>query len=352
MIDWRKSMEQTYEFYEVDPRTWKDTKPLDDITLCNIDRDSSSATLGSATIDCTEPKDECYVRVYLVATQNGYTHREALGTFLIQTPAEGFDGKKTNISLDAYTPLIELKSNNPPIGYSLLEGESIMDKASILCRENMRAPVVPTSTDDKLRSDLVANLNDNWLSFIIYLIANAKYTISLDELGRVLFAPVQDIAALRPVWTYDDGNSSILFPDIIDERDLFNIPNVVEVVYSTGTSYLRSRVVNSDTNSPVSTVNRGREVLYRDTNPSIIGNPTQEMIDEYAIQLLKDLSRLKHTITYKHGYCPVRIDDCVLLDYKRAGLNNVKAKVISQHISCKTGCEVEETAVYTTNLWR
>jgi hypothetical protein len=44
--------------------------------------------------------------------------------------------------------------------------------------------------------------------------------------------------------------------------------------------------------------------------------------------------------------------DCVILDYKRAGLVNVKAKVISQSISCVTGCPVEETAIYTTKLWR
>lgn len=98
MIDWRKPMKQTYEFYEVDPISWKDTKKLDDIISCNIDRDSSSSTLGSATIDCSNPKDECYIRVYLIATQGGYTHREALGTFLVQSPSEGFDGKKKNIS--------------------------------------------------------------------------------------------------------------------------------------------------------------------------------------------------------------------------------------------------------------
>ncbi len=27
-IDWSDSMEQTFEYYEVDPISWKDTKPL------------------------------------------------------------------------------------------------------------------------------------------------------------------------------------------------------------------------------------------------------------------------------------------------------------------------------------
>ena len=48
----------------------------------------------------------------------------------------------------------------------------------------------------------------------------------------------------------------------------------------------------------------------------------------------------------------VRIGDCILFNYKRAGITNVKAKVISQSISCITGCMVEEAAMYTTKLWR
>lgn len=352
MIDWLSSMQQTYEFYEVDPWTWKDARLINTVTQCNINRDSSNETLGSATIDSTEALDECYVRIYLVVIQNGLTEKVPLGTFLVQTPSISFDGKVKTISMDAYTPLIELKDSMPPMGYSLLKDSEIMSIASRLCTEHMRAPVVEAKTGDALYTDFVANLDDTWLSFLTDLIANAKYEFVLDELGRVLFSPIQDTASLQHVWTYDDSNSSILYPDITDDRDLYGIPNVVEVIYSTDASYMFSRIVNDDPNSPVSTLSRGREVIYRDTKPSIVGEPNQEMVDNYAKRLLRNLSCLEHKITYKHGYCPVRIGDCVMLNYRRAGLNYVKAKVISQSIKCEIGCPVEETAVYTTKLWR
>lgn len=363
MIDWRKSMEQSFAFYVVDPATWKDDRQLENVKSCTINRDASNATLGSATIDCTETLEECYVRVYLIARQNGVTERVPLGTFLIQTPGMGFDGKAPSFSLDAYTPLIELKGSLPPIGYTLLgkkpdeedkeyEAVRIMDVASSLCRENMRAPVIAASSDKTLESNFVSNLSDTWLTFVTDLIANAKYRLGLDELGRVIFEPQQDMGALQSVWTYEDNEVSILYPSISNKRDLYGIPNVVEVVYSTGSGCISSRIVNDDPNSPVSTVNRGREVVYRDSNPSFSGIPDQDMIDAYAVQLLRNLSCLEHTITYSHGYCPVRINDCVTLNYRAAGLVNVKAKVISQSISCATSCKVEETAVYTTKLWR
>lgn len=151
--------------------------------------------------------------------------------------------------------------------------------------------------------------------------------------------------------TFDDSNSSILYPDISMDHDLYGLPNVVEVIYSNGTEHYQSRVVNNDENSPISTINRGREIIYRDTNPRISGQPTKEQIDAYAKRLLKALSSIEYTITFKHGYCGVRLGDCIRLNYARAGINNVKAKIISQSIKCEPGCSVKEKAVFTTRLW-
>lgn len=352
MPDWTQSMQQTFEYYTVDPATWKDMKLLNNVKSCSISRDADAETLGSATIDVTESVGECYVRAYLVTIQNGITEKHPLGTFLVQTPASSFDGKIRNVSMDAYTPLLELKESLPPIGYSVLKEENIMSIAYRLVRENARAPVVETSCDTSLHYDFVANSEDTWITFIRDLIANAKYHFALDELGRILFSPKQDTASLQPVWTFDDSNSSILYPEISMDHDLYGIPNVVQVVYSKGVDIHYSEVVNDDPNSPISTVNRGRRIVHRVTNPDLNGDPTYRQIDEYAEQLLKELSTIEYTVSYTHGYCPVRLGDCVRLNYSRAGITDIKARVISQSIKCEPGCPVNEKAVFTTKLWR
>lgn len=351
-IDWTKPMQQTYEYYIVDPDSWTDKTQIKDVISCNISRDSEAETLGSATIDIKESVGEKYVRAYLIAVQNGFRHKEPLGTVLVQTPSTSFDGKKTNISMDAYTPLLELKENPPPLGYSILKGENIMESVYRITRENMRAPVVRANSDELLKNDFVANTSDTWLTFLYDLAANAKFDIGLDEMGRVIFIPIQDTASLQPVHTYNDDNSSILYPDIDMEHDLYGIPNVVEVIYSSGAEYYYARVVNDDSNSPTSTVSRGREITYRVTDPDMNGNATQEEIQLYAERLLRELSTLEYTISYTHGYCPVRIGDCVRLNYERAGLVDIKAKVISQSIKCEPGTPVTEKARFTLKLWR
>lgn len=352
MADWLASMQQTFEYYVVDPATWKDTTQINTVKSCTIKRDSEAETLGSATIETTESLGECYIRIYLVTIQNGFKERHCLGTFFIQTPAGSFNGRSQQVSADAYTPLLELKETPPPLGYSIFKGNNVMDIAYQITRERVRAPVVKTTNSEVLSTDFSANTNDTWLTFLTDLIANAKYEFALDELGRILFTPKQDTASLQPIWTYTDDTSSILYPEMSVDHDLYGIPNVVEVVYSRGTGYDFARVVNDDSNSLTSTIKRGREIVHRVTDPDLVGDPTQSQLNDYANQLLRELSSLEYTITYTHGYCPVRLGDCVRLNYSRSNLKDVKARVVSQTIKCVPGCPVTEKAVFTEKLWR
>lgn len=352
MANWNHSMQQTFEYYTVNPVTWKDVRRIQNVRDSKITWDLETDTLGSLIINVDEKVDECYVRIYLVTIQNNIKERHPLGTFLVQTPSYTFDGKSLSYSLDAYTPLLELKEKQPPIGYAIMEGQNIMDIAYRLIRENVRAPIVQTENEDTLYYDFVANTDDTWITFIKDLIANAKYELGLDELGRIIFNPIQPASAMQPRWTFDDDNSSILHPVLDVSQDLYGIPNAVEVIFSNNKAYEYAKVVNDDPASITSTVNRGREIVHRVLNPTVLVNPTVEQLRDHGKQVLKELSCLEYRITYTHGYCPVRVGDCVRLNYKRAGLINVKAKVISQTIDCKAGCSVTETAVFTSQLWR
>lgn len=490
MPDWTKSMQQSYEYYTVEPTTLADVKRLENVKNASFNYDSESETLGSATIDVTNSVGESYIRGYLKTIQNGVTEKFPLGMVLSQTPSSSFNGKILDVSMDCYTPLIELKEKRPPLGYTVRKGTRIMDAAYRIVRENGRVPVNKvepnikksknlinpntmvagyidssghiTSQDstlnekttdyisvtpgvittfqiwgdtvgseyfwygylfyDKnknpigkrfsshlyeitgddqhyetnisiasdaayirlsarmftnatlqlelgstatsyeayfepedlspiLQRDFVANTDDTWLKFVIDLIANAKYELGLGERGDILFLPKQDMASLQPVWTFDDNNSSILYPELTMDHDLYGIPNVVEVLYSYGSDYKQAVAKNEDPNSPISTINRGREIVHRDTEPSLAGYVTQEQIQNYAERLLKELSTIEYTVSYMHAYCPVRVGDCVRLNYTRAGIKNIKAKVISQSIKCEPGCPVSEKAVFTSKLW-
>lgn len=354
MPDWTKSMEQTYEFYKVNPDTWQDNERLTNILSCTIKRDSTNETLGSATLNSTEDLKECYVRIYLITRQNKIRERFVLGTYLVQTPERNYDGRNENISIDCYTPLLELKDNLPPLGYTTFQGFNTMDAAFNIIYENCRAPVVqPKGMTHTLVQDFIADTNDTWLSYTKALMEQAEYQFGLEDDCSIYFDRIQDIKSLQPVYTFSDDNSSLLQPSITDKRDLYGIPNVLEMVYTTPTNeYLYAYVENKDDDSEISTVNRGRKVVKRIDNPTFPGNPDAGEFQIYAKQQLLALSTLEHTITFTHGFIPwVRLGTCVRLDYKRAGFDNIRARITSQTIKCETGCTVEATATYTTELW-
>lgn len=355
MVDWTQSMdEQTFEYYTVDPGTWTDVKRITTVKSSSLSWDTASETLATARLDIGESIGECYIRVYLVVVQNGIRERYPLMTTLVQTQSSKFDGRYSTMSYDGYSPLLELKEKNPPLGYALLEDANVMDNAYAIVNSNLRAPVIKNPFDKKLYSDFVSNVDDTWLSFTIDLIKNAERHFDLDEMGNVMFTPDQKLESMQPRWTYTDDNSSILQYDISCNRDLYGIPNVVEVYYTDQklNKIYYSRVSNDDPNSIVSTVNRGREITHRVNNPEFPGIPNQQNLDEYARQLLEELSTIESTIEYTHGYNQVRIFDCVRMNNRRADLVIDKALVTAQTINCTTSCQVDETAVFQMKLWK
>ena len=353
MIDWTKSMQQTFEYYIVDPSTWHDISQITTVRSCTITRDSSLDTLGNAALDCDDDINDKYVRAYLIATQHGETQKVPLGTHLYQSPTTSFDGKRHTYSYDGYTPLIELKEKPMDIGFSIKKGANVLDTASALLSDNsLRAPVISGSDPRTLTGDFLADIQDTRLTYISDLLLTANYSLGLDELSKVIFVPDRNLAAMRPVWIYNDDNSSILLPDFTMSRDIFGLPNRIEVIYSpTDKAPIISVDVNTDKSSILSYQSRGRWITYRETDPDVVEGITKPQLDEYAHQKLLKLSCVDYQISYKHGYCPVRLGDCVRLNYQRADFHNENARVIRQTISCNEGCQVEETAILTNHLW-
>lgn len=361
MPDWTKAMEQSFEYYTVEPTTLADIKRLDNVKSATFNRDGESQTLASATIDIHNSIGESYIRGYLKTIQNGVTEKFPLGTVLSQTPSSSFDGRVLNVSMDCYSPLIELKEKKPPIGYTIRKGTNIMEAAYNIIRENCRVPVNKVEPlydkngndiSPKLQDDFVANTDDTYLSLVISLIDNAKYELGLGEKGNIMFLPKQELESLQPIWEFSDDNSSILYPEITVNHDLYGIPNVVEVIYSYGSELKKAIAKNEDPNSPTSTISRGRIIPYRVTSPNIRGYTTQSQLNAYAERVLKELSTLEYTVSFTHAYCPVRVGDCVRLNYTRAGITDINAKIISQNIKAQPGCQVSTKVVFKSKLWR
>lgn len=346
MADWTRSMQQTFEFFEVDAASWRNKRKLQNVSKFSITNDLTSELLSSAEFTIEDALDEMYIRAYLVVKQDDTKERFCLGTWLIQRSESAFNGMYQEVSYEGYSPLQELSEKLPVLGSYVAKGEQVLYSAYLLMRESMRAPVVKPTDDITLAENFIAESDDTELSFCSDLIAQAGYHFELDDTSQALFAPDVALASMQPVWTYNDDNSSILQADITNTQDMYSIPNVVEAIYSGATTTIMGTAKNTDENSPVGIPRRGREIVQRITDVKWDGTPTTQMLNDYAKQQLDSLSALTCTITYTHGYNGVRIGDCVRMNYKAAGLTDIRAKVVEQSIEGETSCQIEETAEY------
>lgn len=372
-VDWTKSMQQTFEFYTVDPNNWYDDQKLENIISCDLTHDLTSDKRGNASITVTEPLSECYIRTYLVATQAGYMHKICLGTYLYMTSSDSFDGMKHNITMTGYTPMVELEEKLPPLGFHVVgitnrkhsgDAPMVTDAIKDIVTTYTRCEIENRTVIQKpLLNDFVAGTNDNFLT-VINNILNAsslqQYILTVDEWGTIIVKDKPVLEDAIPTYIYTDDNSSILLPSLDTSDDIYGIPNVVEVLYTGDKRLPAIRVIvkNEDPTSIVSIPSRGREIAKRYTITNIAApvNDYSEaavrtQVTAQAERLLEAASTINKTISYSHGYCDVKVGDTVLINYERAGVTGIRAKVVSQRISCKPGCQVDEQAVYTKKLW-
>lgn len=364
-IDWGRSMQQTYEYYIVNPETWQNQERIDYIISTSITHDSTSRLCGSSNMNTTEALEENYIRTYLVCNQDGHIHKECLGTYLYMTTNDSFDGVVHEYNAIGYTSLVELDENCPMLGYFIPSKDyagrdkhvSIANNIRTIVNQHTRCELETTiEYSDMLTNDVVPAPSDTWLDIILNMIktvAVRQYVLGADEMGNITLKVHNDINKMIPTYDYTDDDTSLLLPTLNTGLDLYKIPNVVEVIFSDSKHFFKSRAVNNDEESPISVQKRKREIVKRVVVNNIgFSEPTQKIVDAYAEKLLESESTIRQEISYTHGYCGTKVGDCVTLTYRAAGLNKVKGIITAQTINCVPGCTVDETMVYIKKLWR
>ena len=352
MIDWTAGMKQWYEYWEVSPVSWADIRMLDNVSGGSIMRNTSNVSLGSASFKMTDFIGEMYIRTYLCVEQNHESQKVCLGTHLVQSPNTAFNGKVSTVNATAYTPLIELKENYPPIFYTIPKGTEIISWIYNSVTNNSRIRVERnTEWEVYSKYDYVANTDDTWLDFIVSVMRqnNISYGITPEGVFYIYEAFKYDRCPSTYFFTTDD--KSIILPNVSYTQDIYNIPNVVEVYTSNAKGYNCVRIINDGPNA-TSVTARGREIVYRETSPSILGIPSDEEITIYATKLLESLSTIKVELSFEHAYVPeVNIGDTITIDYPEAGIFGQKALVLDQQLDCSQGLIVSTTASFERQYW-
>lgn len=330
-MNWEAGYTATFYACYIDPRTWNDVERFE-ITEGSVERTKDNLR-QSATLKCTDydQSTERWVRVYMDAVQSGDVTHTPLFTGLATSPSRDIDGTVIKRELKCYSVLKACEDILLPRGWYVPAGRNaVLAIKSLL--EVTPAPVDGDETASPLMQDaLIAEDDETNLTMIEKILDAIGWQMQIRGDGTIALSPisVEPVAELSPL------AMDIVETSLSVERDWFECPNVFRATLNEMSAVAR----DDSPDSPLSTVNRGREIWMQD-EADLSDNET---LAEYAMRKLKEEQAVAEEAKYNRRFLPdVNVGDIVRLDYAQiSGDYRVTSQSIDLTYNGTTSEEVE-----------
>lgn len=330
MIDWTKGFTSQFYAAVVDPVTWGDRERIE-ITGGSINKESSGL-MQSANITCVRYEQglERWVRIYLVARQGGNSERVALFTGLDSSPDREINGLLETNPVQIYSVLKPaddiLLSRGWYAPASFVGADLVKQLLSV-----SPAPILIDGVSPRLDNSIIAEDGESNLSMVHKILQAINWRLKLSGDGTIHIVP----KAIKTSYALDTMEHDIVEPKITVKRDWYKCPNVFRAIEDDLIGIAR----DDSPDSPLSTVNRGREVWAEDTNCDLNDG---ESVAEYAIRRLKEEQSANTIIEYNRRFVP-ELDPTDLLSINFAAQNiSGIYSIDSQSITLGYGAKVSE----------
>ena len=340
-MNWNQGYTSTFRLYSVDPSTWGDSTEIEHLASASITKDSESSLIEDAEISIDGNPVKGYVRLVLEAKNTTGMARANLGTFLVTSPKKAIKGTLKTLDLECYSVLKPADDKILPPGWYFPEGGDPIAGAFELLADCLQCPIEPAESDIRTNEPKIAESNESVLSMVRYLLSDTNYNIVIDGRGCVSIKKKSD----EIVRMFDTMENDVLMPDITDESDIYDIPNVLRVTDNNG-NY--ETVYNNEENSDTSIDNLGWEKW----NSEQLSLDDGETLLSKGAERMEELSKSKRKISYDREFDPdVCINDVALFMLPQQEIVGT-FRIVSQSLSIGEGVTVKEIAEFNTDNWR
>lgn len=331
-MDWSKGFEARYYASILDKNSWRDRERFE-ITGGQISR-STGELIESADINCVRyDRGEQWIRIWLDARQNGAAEHVALFTGLATSPTNDINGSVTSNSLECYSVLKPAQDILLPRGWYAPRGISGATIINDLLRVTP-APVEVSDNAPNLRQNIIAEEGESNLSMVNKILTAINWRIRITGEGHIQICPKAISSSLRFSMRENDS----IEPKLSKGYDWFSAPNIFRAVAGD-----ESATVTDDSEySPLSTVNRGREIWKEETSCDLNDGET---LYEYASRRLKEEQSVSEVISYDRRFFPdILVSDLVTLHFPDKKIDG-DYQITSQRIEIGYGAKTTEEAV-------
>ena len=331
-MDWAQGYTAEYYATRIDPATWRDIERIE-ITGGTIKREADGLR-DSAQITCDRyPQGiEQWVRIYMDCKQGGSNDHVALFTGLATSPNKDMNGVIETSAVECYSVLkpaadiFLMRGWYAPAGAS---GASVINDLL----SSLPAPVEIADNAPQLASAIIAEDGETRLTMVEKILTAIDWRMRVNGDGTISVEPKSNTA----VATFDPLEFDVLETEIHVAADWFDAPNVFMAIDNDLTAIARDDSVNS----PLSTVNRGREVWAQDNAANLAENQT---IEQYALMMLQQAQKVQQTASYNRRFMPNVIPgDTIRMRYPEQGVNGlytVQSQSITLGYSATTNEEI------------
>lgn len=223
--------------------------------------------------------------------------------------------------------------------------------------EGLGLNVSATPSTYTVANDHVFKPDDSYLTVINWLLSAAGYgSASPDAYGTVVLAPYVDASSRQPSFVFEEGETSIMYPELDDENDYSETPNVCRMYGEDEYGGYWAVVRNVDQESPASLPSRGgRERTLYDEETQL--EPVYDEDDTEAASARKALLRVEalvaiakqklvdnsseiEYVTISHGFYPLTQGDSVEIRYEDMAWRGVVTNIKRDH-NVESKCELK-----------
>lgn len=328
---WNKGYSATFYAAFVDPVTWRDTERFE-ITGGSISR-SDSDLQESCDLDCIryDQSRERWVRVWMDIRQDGAAGHYAMFTGLATSPERTHYGVLVETPVEMYSVLKPADDVFLQRGYYAPIGASGANLAKELISVTP-APIETEPDSPLLGNAIIAEDGETRLTMAKKILEAINWRIDISGSGTIRIGPKSNILTA----TFSPAENDSIEPEISVDHDWFACPNVLRVIFDDMSAVAR----DDSPDSPLSTVNRGREVWVEEDCDLADG----ETLAEYAQRRLKELQAVGTELGYDRRYHPdINVGSIIQISYPGQNINGYY-EVTNQKIELEAGGRTSEEA--------
>lgn len=289
---------------------------------------SSSSELGasgSLSFTGSAPDTNDLVRVYYrFADEGREVYEDALGTFfpIMSNPTHDMGTVSGSVTLQSV--LRVLKKGRCRIPCNVPRYTNAVEMATDIA-EGAGIPTNKPTSPYRVGRGVCFDFGSEQLKVCNYLLASAGFSpCRPDAMGGVVMAPRSSATQDAPLWTFEDGEHSIMKPEVVLANDAADTPNAVHLRYEGEGRTLWASAYNDDPASPASRVRRGYEDSVCEKVTEIAGSTWGERLsalkDEARARLVRETSGTEY-VEWEHPWVPIRPGAPVGIEYRRSRLS-------------------------------